>query len=474
MGGTVEIPVWLLVLGGLAACVAVLDRVVGPWIKWYFRRRLLRAVDRLNKRLPVPIQPFKLMRRRALIDRLTYDPEVMRAAEEHIAETDKPRELVMLQVERYARETVPGFSAALYFAVGARISRFVSKTLYRVRLGYFDRQALSAVEPDAAVVFVMNHRSNVDYLLVTWLVSTSTALSYAVGEWARVWPLSPIIRAMGAYFIRRRSRDGLYRAVLRRYVQMATEGGVAQAIFPEGGLSRTGALGPPKLGLISYIVDGWRPGGRDVVFVPVGLNYDRVIEDRILIGAEQAKDGGARFNVSVPRAIWATLKIVANRATGRYRRFGYACVSFGAPLSLAEFMADHIGDAAPTEALGEAIAERIGAVVPILPTPLVATVFADAAGAALPRDEVDARVADLAARLKEDGAHLRLPRGDVAAASKFGLRMLMVRGLIVEADDGALCAAPDAGPILDFYAGSIRHLVRAATGEGPDPDPRAR
>ena len=109
------------------------------------------------------------------------------------------------------------------------------------------------------MVFVINHRSNMDYVLVTYLVSESSALSYAVGEWARVWALQSLIRAMGGYFVRRDSSNALYRKVLARYVHMATASGVAQAVFPEGGLTRDGALRPPKLGLLSYMVSGFDP-----------------------------------------------------------------------------------------------------------------------------------------------------------------------------------------------------------------------
>jgi glycerol-3-phosphate O-acyltransferase len=129
----------------------------------------------------------------------------------------------------------------------------------------------------------MNHRSNMDYVLVTWLAADRSALSYAVGEWAQVWPLKSLIRAMGAYFIRRRYSSTLYRAVLARYVQMSIQEGVTQAMFPEGGLSLNGAVGPAKKGLLHYIVrDFDLSSGRDVVFVPVALNYDRVLEDRVL------------------------------------------------------------------------------------------------------------------------------------------------------------------------------------------------
>jgi len=130
----------------------------------------------------------------------------------------------------------------------------------------------------------MNHRSNMDYILATYLAAERTALSYAVGEWARIWPLQQLIRAMGGYFVRRNSGEPLYRRVLEVYVQMAADGGVPQAIFPEGRLSRDGVLGPPKLGLLGYLVRGFNPNTeRDIVFIPVGINYDRVLEDRSLL-----------------------------------------------------------------------------------------------------------------------------------------------------------------------------------------------
>jgi glycerol-3-phosphate O-acyltransferase len=118
---------------------------------------------------------------------------------------------------------------------------------------------------------------------------------------------------------------------------MATEAGVTQAVFPEGGLSRTGALGKPKLGLISYILDGFRPGqSRDVVFVPVAINYDRVMEDRNLIEAQA--NGARAFRFSI-RPIYRYLRRQTwLRLTGKFHRYGYAAVCFGDPLSLTEFL----------------------------------------------------------------------------------------------------------------------------------------
>ena len=70
------------------------------------------------------------------------------------------------------------------------MGRRVAQALYRVRLGYVDSEGLAKIDPDATVVFVMNHRSNMDYVLAGYLAADQAALSYAVGEWARIWPLS--------------------------------------------------------------------------------------------------------------------------------------------------------------------------------------------------------------------------------------------------------------------------------------------
>ena len=107
MGTTLEIPVWIAILVGALGFAGLLDRIIGPSIRWFFRRRVNRAIDDLNQRLDLKIQPFKLTRRKVLVDRLVYDPEVMAALDDHVREEGIPRDVAMERVERYARETVP-------------------------------------------------------------------------------------------------------------------------------------------------------------------------------------------------------------------------------------------------------------------------------------------------------------------------------------------------------------------------------
>ena len=469
MATTVAMPLWLAVILGVLAAIALVDRVFAPALRWWLRRRVNRAIEELNRRLKLTIPPFKLARRRQLIEQLMFDPEVLKAVDNEAMARGEPNSLTHTRARRYAREIVPAFSAYAYFHVGTALAKWLSTTLYRVRIGVFEEAELYRVPPDAAVVFVINHRSNMDYVLVTYLVSQSSALSYAVGEWARVWMLQWLIRAMGGYFVRRDSSNPLYRRVLARYVHMATASGVTQAVFPEGGLTRDGKLSPPKLGLLSYMVSGFDPAGaRDIVFVPVGLNYDRVLEDRVLTCAADPGSGRrAQFSFH-PLVFSAWLcKGLWLRVRGRWHRYGYACVSFGRPLSLRAHLSERGADLrllteehrfAEIERLGQHLLREVGRVVPALPVSLVASALLASGEHGLSSLELKGAVYALMRRLKDAGAHVHIPRHDQEYAVEVGLRMLLLRHLVT-AQGGVYRPNLKETPLLTFYANAIAHLL---------------
>ncbi len=466
---TVTLPMWVVVLAAILALWALLDRLLIPSVRWALRRRANRAIEELNARLHLHIQPFKLTRRQVLIDQLLHDHEVLHAVETHSNQEGVPRDVAMERARRYAREIVPSFSAYAYFRIGTRGARWLSTLLYRVRLGYLNEESLRKVEPDSSVVFVINHRSNMDYVLVTYLAATSSALSYAVGEWARVWGLKRLIASMGAYFIRRNSKNPLYRKVLSRYVHMATRSGVTQAVFPEGGLSRDGRIRVPKFGLLSYMVSGFDPdGARDVVFIPVALNYDRILEDRILTTATKTDGGKAEFHFSPLAVLRFVLRNIGLALRGRWYRNGYACVSFGEPVSLRRYLAARNVDfrtagevkrSAEIEQLGHRLMASVAAIVPALPVSMVATVFMAEQNRAFTALELKADVLDLVTRLAANGAHIHVPRADLEYGIEVGLRMLTMRRLVI-ADGATYRANRDDAGLLAFYANSIAHLLK--------------
>ena len=468
MTTAVAVPFWLFLVLAALAVWAAYDKLLLPAVRWFVANRANLVIDEVSRRLRIGIRPFQRTRRQALIDRLLTDPKVQKTAEQHAERMGVPVLTSLAMVERYAREIVPAFNAYLYFRVGYWIGRRVAQSLYRVRLGYVDSEGLSRVDSNATVVFVMNHRSNMDYVLAGYLAADQTALSYAVGEWARIWPLSALIRAMGAYFVRRNFRDELYRRVLERYIAMATEAGVPQAVFPEGGLTRDGRIREPRLGVIDYMLRGFRLGGeRDLVFVPLGINYDRVLEDRTLLLSidPEAKRPGRLA------ALWRSFAFVVHNLRlmmrSEWYRFGYACVNFGSPVSMRDYCRSRgldfkelSGEERKREiaALGRYLIETVGRIVPVLPVPLIASILLEAKESSISEFELKSRVEQRIKSLETNGAHVYIPRQDLDYAITVGLRMLTLRHLVDEAD-GLYTARPAERHVLAYYANSIVHLL---------------
>jgi glycerol-3-phosphate O-acyltransferase len=462
MGEMIAVPVWLAILVVLLVTWLALEKFVLPGARWFLRRRVSHALEEINTRLDLKIQSFKLTKREVLIDRLTFDPDVIRAVDEKSISDNIPREVLMTDVARYAREIVPSFNAYIYFRIGAWAARKTAQWLYRVRLGYTDEKGLSAVNRDSSVVFVMNHRSNMDYVLVAYLAASRTALSYAVGEWARIWPLQALIRSLGAYFVRRNSGDPLYRRVLERYVAMATNAGVVQAVYPEGGLSRNGRLRPPRLGLLNYILKSLETDdAKDIVFVPVGINYDRVFEDRTLVRSldEDAERRTTGF------ALRKTFGFIGHNFSlmiqRKWHRFGYACVNFGSPVSAKDWLQLQNGNSETSsrenvEALGQHLMNEVGKVIPVLPVSLMATVFTQQGNNAISELELKVAVHTLTEKLETKNARVYIPHADADYALSVGLRMLTMRHLVVE-KDGLYSVNSDEQPMLQYYANSIAH-----------------
>ena len=304
MAASVTMPLWLAVAMAILAVIALIDRFFGPALGWWLRRRANRAIDELNQRLRLKIPPFKLARRRQLIEQLMFDPEVLKAVEDEAKARGEPKSVAHARARRYAREIIPSFSAYTYFRVGTSLAKRISTALYRVRIGAFDeadplpgaRRCLGGVR----------HQSPLQHGLRAGHVS-------GLGE------LGAQLRGgrMGAG-VDAAEPDQRHGRLLRapRQLQPALPQGAGalrphgdglgrgQAVFPEGGLTRDGALRPPKLGILSYMASGFDPQGpRDVVFVPVGLNYDRVLEDRIQVAAAATPQGERpRFAFNPARA----------------------------------------------------------------------------------------------------------------------------------------------------------------------------
>jgi len=291
----------------------------------------------------VRVDLFKFGGKQLAREELFNDMAVQRAMLA-AAQAGERAEDVRRRGEEYVDEIVPAFSLSAYFEVGLKLAAAAVRSAYRPVIV----KRPPDLPRDATAVFLINHRSNFDYVVVGWALAQRVAISYAVGEWARIFPLDALFKAFGGFFVRRGFPDPLYHTVLRRYLQLITRHGVTQGIFPEGGLTRDGALRVPKVGLLEGLLQlALDPAfDRDLLFVPVGINYDRVLEDEALLaekrGREHPPTAGEKLKGAL-RLLWIVpSRMVLNAlraATGRLRRNGYAAVAFGEPIAVRALLA---------------------------------------------------------------------------------------------------------------------------------------
>lgn len=465
---TITLPYWMFVVLLVFAAVMVLDRILLPSMRWYLKRRVNRVIEEINTRLDIEIRPIQFTRRQALIDQLVFDEKVIDAIRLHSEKRNMPYEVAQAEARKYASEIIPAFNAYIYFRLGYWLAKKMARLVYRVRVGFYDNDKISEAGSDSSVVFVMNHRSNMDYVLVSFLVAEKTTLSYAVGEWARIWPLQTLIKSMGAFFVRRNSGNILYRKVLERYVNMSTRAGVCQAVFLEGGLTRDGALREPRLGFMDYMLRDYHPNSdRDIVFIPVGINYDRVIEDRSLIRRldKTAKKRSAWF------VIKTTVKFIIKNALlsrkNRWRRFGYASVNFGEPVSAKQYCKAHDVDFSSLDkeerfsqidVLAKSLMREISHVLPIVPVALMSEVLLQNEEKWTSELEIKTQCSARIAQLADAGAPIDISSSALENVLGSAMDAMIGRGL-VEEKDNLFRMQQSETDMFRYYANSIRHWL---------------
>ncbi len=400
--------------------IAVAAAVVTAIVVYLIGKRHARRLQHARR---IHIDRFKLKQRHADIALEVFGSrEVVAAVQAYAKQHHVTTEAAMKQARIYLQEIVPKFNLLAYYRFGAPIARGIMHFLYRpvverTLLRVFNDRA----PKDAVVVYIINHRSNADYVLVAHMLFEFISLSYAVGEWARVWPLNHLFKWFGAYFVRRRYREPLYHAVLSSFVGTITRNGVTQGIFIEGGLSRDGAFLKPKLGMLDYIVQAKRnPEFTEPLFIiPTAINYDRVLEDRNLtqefVGREDRSTRTEKLGTTFDflfRNFWRGV-------FRRFKRYGYAIVSFGEPIDVDAFIrahpailsSDFEGRKADLRALADSVMDEISAALPITPVTLAARIFSESLDP-LTDDEMIGRMDGYRERWRDRVWLLREKNGD--------------------------------------------------------------
>ena len=332
------------------------------WIELERAERKLRG-----SRYKVPKFP-----RESLIESPTFTSGVAALAQE----ADTSYESMAARTRRYVKEVAATHRPFVIDLVTGAIGWLIEKAYTELDYDEEELAALYELSQHHPLVFLPSHKSNFDHLVLQYVLYQNglPPNHTAGGINMNFFPVGPLLRRSGVFFIRREFRDNEpYKFVLRRYVDYLLEKRFPMEWYIEGGRSRSGKLLPPRYGMLAYVVDSYvRGSAEDVILIPVSIAYDQ-IQDVGAYTSEQS--GGVKERES--------LKWLVASVRGVRQRYGAVHVRFGAPISTKAFLAleddlpknpdDTHNPAIPK--LAFEIAVRLNEVTPITPTSLVALVL---------------------------------------------------------------------------------------------------
>ncbi|MCB9591918.1 MAG: 1-acyl-sn-glycerol-3-phosphate acyltransferase [Sandaracinaceae bacterium] len=280
------------------------------------RYALLRRIERERQ---VVLGPAKKTASR-IREELVRSPRVRKHIEAAAKEQGKPVEVI----ERQADEELHQLAAKMdpnMIGLFRRVLRWVFTRIYD---GFVvDTEGIERVREAARrgpMILLPSHKSHVDYLVLSYMLndySVSPPL-IAAGENLGFFPLGWFLRRAGAFFIRRSFRGRkLYSQLVGAYLRKILVEGWNVEFFLEGGRSRTGKLLPPKLGLLSMVLDA---GLRlpSLSFVPISIGYERVIEQ----GAYTHELSGGEKRPESVGGLLRTPRVLRSRYGRLYIQFG--------------------------------------------------------------------------------------------------------------------------------------------------------
>lgn len=272
--------------------------------------------------------------------------ERLRTYLRHYAETRKlPLWKVHKETDGYLDEIAAKYSPAVIRMLSAVVKWLTTTMFDGYTLNTDELAKVKNMSRRGPLILVPCHKSHIDYLILSYLLYNNNMPGphIAAGKNLSFWPLGPIFRGGGAFFLRRTFKGAmLYSKVFTEYIYKLLEDGFNIEFFIEGGRSRTGKLLQPKLGLLSIILNAFKDGAcEDLIFVPVFIGYDRVLEESSYL---RELEGGQKRPESLSQMIGAR-KLLK-------KRYGRIYIRFDEPISLNDHLAQsgqYIRDMTPKE-----------------------------------------------------------------------------------------------------------------------------
>lgn len=426
-------------------------------------RKASRVMRAHFRRLRAAVIGPDLSHRRTVIDAAMNAEGVRNAV---VALASKER-ITLEQAEGRARsfawEIAADYSHPAVRSASFLLTAFWNRLYDGIRTHHFD--TLKQAAPGHEVIYVPCHRSHIDYLLLSYLLYSNGIVPphIAAGVNLNLPVLGSLLRKGGAFFLRRSFRaNALYSAVFSEYVTQLFQRGVSMEYFIEGGRSRTGRLLEPRAGMLAMTVKSFlRESRRPVVFQPVYIGYERVLEGKSYIGelSGQTKEKESIFG------LLKSLKLLRER-------YGKVTVSFGEPVYLVQMLDESVGDWRETakderpewfggavSALAERILVNINRAADVNPVNLLSAALLGTPKHAMAEDDLKRQIA-LSQRLIGSvpySERVTMTELDPAGVIAYGEKLGVVQRVKHSLGD-VLHSTGDQAVLLSYFRNNVLHL----------------
>ena len=352
----------------------------------FVTRRAHLALERAERNLRGNRYKVPKFVKEEILTRAEFRDGVLQVA----AEAGMPPELAFAKARFYLGE-IAAFHSPFLIDLIANAIHWVYRQGYGAIL--YDPAAVADIArlgEEHPVVFLPSHRSNMDKLSLQYLLweNDLPPNHTAAGINMNFFPVGPLIRRTGSFFIRRTFKDNeLYKYVLRSYLDYLVERRFPLEWYMEGGRSRSGKLLPPKYGMLGWVVESVQRGkSEDLYVIPTSIAYDQIQD--VADYASEAQ-GGEKKKESFG---WALSAVRSLR-----RRYGNIHIRFAEPLSVRKEIPVDDGEDASIELrkLAFEIMYRISRVTPITPTAVVSSVLLSTRGDPIDASGVARRAAEI-------------------------------------------------------------------------------
>jgi len=295
----------------------------------YLRRNLLRQINRHRQSTTGPV----LKSLEELKENILTGERMQEFLQKQVESRDVDLMQLRKEADGYLEEIAAQYSPNLV-KIASVVVEYITRTMFDgVSVHSEDIKYVKDAYRKGPLILIPCHKSHIDYLILSYVLyhNDMTCPHIAAGKNLSFWPMGPLFRRGGAFFIRRTFRGAkLYSKVFTEYIYKLLEEGFNIEFFIEGTRSRTGKLILPKLGFLSMLLEAFKNGAcEDMIFVPIYIGYDRVLEESAYV---HEMEGGQKE----PENLLQLLK--ARRFLKK--RYGRIYIRFDDPISLNRLLQD--------------------------------------------------------------------------------------------------------------------------------------